>query len=76
MVNAYILIEMVAGHSRALVASLAEREAVKSVDRVTGPYDVVAVIEADDVNGVSDILDTEIHSLPGVVRTTTCVSFE
>ena len=76
MVRAYILIEMVAGHSRALVASLKGRASVAGVDRVTGPFDVVAVLEANDINAISDIVTSEIHSLEGVVRTTTCVCLE
>ena len=74
MVKAYVLIEMVAGHSRNLVSSLKERQVVKDLDRVTGPYDVIAILEAPDINKISKIVSTEIHSLDGVVRTTTCVS--
>ena len=74
MVRAYILIEMMAGHSRNLVNSLKGKKGVKSVSRVTGPYDVLAVLEASDINDISDIVNSEIHSLTGVVRTTTCVT--
>ncbi len=76
MIKAYILIEMMAGHSRDLVRVLVERNLVTDVDRVTGPYDVVAVIEAGDLNAISEIVASEIHTLPGVVRTNTCVSLE
>lgn len=76
MIKAYILIEMMAGHSRDLVRVLIERNLVTEVDRVTGPYDVVAVIEAGDLNEISEIVASEIHTLPGVVRTNTCVSLE
>ena len=76
MVRAYVLIEMVAGHSRNLVETLKKRQVVKDVDRVTGPYDVVAVLEAPDINKISDIVTDQIHSLAGVVRTTTCISLE
>jgi len=74
LVRAYILIEMMAGHSRNLVNSLKGKQGVKSVTRVTGPYDVLIVLEASDINDVSDIVNSEIHSLTGVVRTTTCVT--
>ena len=67
---------MVAGHSRDLVTSLEKSRAVQSVDRVAGPYDVIAVLEAADINQISDIVAGEIHSLQGVVRTTTCVRIE
>ena len=76
MVVAYVLIEMVAGHSRKLVNTLRERQVAKVVDRVTGPYDVIAVLEAPDVNGISEIVASEIHHLDGVMRTITCVSLE
>ena len=76
MVKAYVLIEMVAGHSRKLANTLKQRKVVKAVDRVTGPYDVVAILEAPSLNEISNIVGTEIHSLAGVVRTTTCVSFD
>jgi DNA-binding Lrp family transcriptional regulator len=74
MVKAFILIEMMAGHATNFVNSLKGRPSVTSVDRVTGPYDVIVVIESDDVDKVSDIVSDEIHSKPGVVRTLTSVS--
>ena len=76
MVIAYVLVEMLAGHSRNLVDALAERPAVRVVDRVTGPYDVIITLEAIDINGISNIVADEIHSRPGVVRTTTCISLD
>ena len=76
MVRAYILIEMVAGHSRKLAASLRGSDSVTDVDRVTGPYDVIAVLEGADINAVSDVVTNDIHSLEGVVRTTTCVCLD
>jgi len=74
VVRAYILIEMAAGHSRSLVNALLGKEGIQDVVRVTGPYDVIAVLEAKDVNEASDTVNREIHALEGVVRTTTCVS--
>lgn len=74
MVKAFIFIEMAAGHSSRLVSALKGRPGVKQVDRVTGPYDVIAVLEADDINGISSIVSSEIHTLEGVLRTITCAS--
>ncbi len=76
MVRAYILIEMVAGHSRKLATSLRGSESVTDVDRVTGPYDVIAVLEGADINAISDVVTNDIHPLDGVVRTTTCVCLD
>ena len=76
MVRAFVLISMATGHSRNLVISLQGRDGIEAVDRVTGPYDVIAVLGADDINAISQIVANQIHSLEGVVRTTTCVSME
>ena len=74
MVRTYVLVEMAAGHSRSLVEALEGMDGAKDVVRVTGPYDVIVVLEADGVDEISDIVSRRIHSMTGVVRTTTCVS--
>ena len=76
MVRAYVLIEMAAGHSMNLVNLLRGRSDVVDADRVTGPYDVIALLEAPDLAKINEVVTTEIHHLEGVVRTITCVSFE
>ena len=76
MVKAYVLIEMVAGHSKNLVDSLRGRQGLQTIDRVTGPYDIVVTVEAEDLNGISALVNGDIHVQPGVARTTTCVSLE
>jgi len=44
------------------------------VDVITGPYDVVAVIEARDIQSVGDVVTSRVHTIGGVVRTVTCVA--
>jgi len=41
-----------------------------------GPYDAVAVIEAEDVNAVGMILANGIQPVPGVLETLTCLAIE
>ncbi len=74
MVKAYVLIEMVAGYSTQFVEAMASRPGVTLTDRVTGPYDVLVVVQAEDLNSVSRLVQEEIHTQQGVVRTTTCVA--
>jgi DNA-binding Lrp family transcriptional regulator len=74
MVKAYVLIEMAAGHSGNLVRSLKDQPSVSSISRVTGPYDVIAIIEDEDLNKVHDFVMTIIHKKDGVLRTTTSVA--
>ena len=73
MVRAFVLIEMAAGHSRELVNLLKGRNGIRSVARVTGPYDVIAEIEAGDIDALSELVTGEIHPQAGVMRTITCV---
>ncbi len=74
MVRAYVLIEMVAGQSRSLVEAVSGKSGIKDVARVTGPYDVIVVMEGSDIDQISNFVTDSIHALKGVVRTTTCVS--
>jgi uncharacterized protein with GYD domain len=41
-----------------------------------GPYDAVAVIEAEDVNKMGTFLATAIQPIPGVTETLTCLAVE
>ena len=47
---------------------------VKSVDSVTGPYDIIVEIEEDTVNEIGTLVDEKIHFVPGVHRTVTCLA--
>ena len=76
MVRAYVLIEMVAGQSRSLVDAMTGTRGVRDAVRVTGPYDVVVVVEGRDLQQISRFVNDSIHTKRGVVRTTTCVSLE
>ena len=72
--KAYILIEVGVGKSRGVATTLRSLPGVKTVDAVTGPYDIIAVVEAPDLNAVGDLVTSRIHTISGIVRTVTCLS--
>lgn len=72
--RAYILIEASVGKTRDVVAALKVMEGVKSVDPVTGPYDVILTVEGRDLNAVGELVTGKIHPIPGVTRTVTCLA--
>ena len=72
--KAFVLIETTVGKTKDVVNTLNQIKGLKSVDTVTGPYDVIAVIEADDLNEVGDIITGKIHSIEGISRTVTCLA--
>ncbi len=74
MARAFILIETMVGKSREVSAALAKLAGVKSVDMVTGPYDVIAVIEAKNLTEVGELVTEKIHPIPGITRTVTCLA--
>ncbi|MCK5577083.1 MAG: Lrp/AsnC ligand binding domain-containing protein [Dehalococcoidales bacterium] len=74
LAKAFVLIETAVGKTKEVVANLKEIKGVSSVDTVTGPYDIIAVIEAENLNDIGDIITSEIHSIDGISRTVTCLA--
>ena len=72
--KAYILIETQVGKMKHVADELRKLEAVASLDPVTGPYDIIAVVVANDLNAVGDLVTGEIHIIEGIARTVTCLS--
>ena len=73
----YVLIESAVGRASEVakgMKGLAFADAtVVSVDVVTGPYDVIALIESDDLDKLGRAITDAIQQVDGVQRTTTCL---
>ena len=72
--KAYILIETSVGKSRDVASKLRSLRGVGTVDTVTGPYDIIAIVEAVDLNAVGDLVTSQVHTINGIVRTVTCLT--
>ena len=74
--KAFVLIETEVGKTKDVAVVLQNQKVkeIKSVDLVTGPYDIIAVVEHDDFNAVGALVTENIHPIPGVKRTVTCLS--
>ena len=72
--KAYILIETAVGKSREVTEQLLGLAGVDTVDPVTGPYDIIAVVSAPDLNAVGDLVTSQIHTVDGILRTVTCLT--
>ena len=72
--KAYILIETAVGKSRQVAGDLKRVSNVETVDAVTGPYDIIAVVAAPDLNAVGDLVTSRIHTIDGILRTVTCLT--
>lgn len=73
MATAYVLIE--AAPKRALQAcgKIAKVAGVKSAHLVTGPYDIIALVEGKDPGAIGKLVLSKIQAVPGVGKTITCV---
>ena len=72
--KAFVLIETAVGRSREVVTALGELKGVTSVDTVTGPYDVIAIIDGESLNDIGDLVTGKVHPTPGISRTVTCLA--
>lgn len=72
--RAFILIETSVGKTKDVVSALRGVKEVTSVDAVTGPYDIIAVVDAKDLSAVGDVVTGRVHIVPGIVRTVTCLA--
>ena len=72
--KAFILIETSVGNARRVAEMMKGIPEIEAVDVVTGPFDVIAVVTAEDMAAVADLVTGKIHSAGGVTRTTTCVA--
>ncbi len=74
--RAFVLIETAVGKSKEVALSLKKIEGIKSVDLVTGPYDVIVMLEGKDLTEVGDLVTRHIHPVGGIIRTVTCLTIQ
>jgi DNA-binding Lrp family transcriptional regulator len=72
-ISAYVFIECTAGAARDVMKEVNKIPGVKRANSTTGPYDVIALVEAPDINILGDFIVTKIQALTGVLRTQTNV---
>ena len=72
-ISAYVFIECKAGAARGVAKETMKIKGVKEANSTTGPYDVIALIEAPDMNILGHVIVTQLQGLPGVLRTQTNV---
>ncbi|MFQ6001210.1 MAG: Lrp/AsnC ligand binding domain-containing protein [Anaerolineae bacterium] len=71
--RAYVLIN-VERDPTAVAQDLSQIEGVKEADALFGPTDVIALVEAPDMEGLENLL-LQIYGVGGVVSTDTRIAF-
>jgi len=72
MVQAYILIQTEVGRAAEVARQIGEISGVTQAEGVTGPYDVVVRVSAEDVDELGKLVASQIQAVAGITRTLTC----
>ena len=72
MVQAFILIQTEVGKAAQVAESIRAVAGMSSAEDVTGPYDVIARVEANTVDELGKLVIAKIQDVPGITRTLTC----
>ncbi|OGO40548.1 MAG: hypothetical protein A2147_02660 [Chloroflexi bacterium RBG_16_57_8] len=66
--KAILLVEVALGKSAEVICSLKRLECVKSAERVTPPYDVIATVEVEP----SQAVERQLGMIDGITRVAVC----
>ena len=72
MLSAYVLIETQVGKVAHVAQALNDLDGVESAEDITGPYDVIARIQAPGLDQLGRLVVSRIQAVDGVTRTLTC----
>ena len=71
--QAFVLIDVMVGRTKEILKALVGVEGVKSAHAVTGPHDIIALVEGENLKSLSDMVLSQIRGVKGVIRTLTCM---
>lgn len=74
--KALVLIKVATGEVSLVVKDLHRLHNVREAYAAFGPFDVIAILEADNLNKLGRIVANEIQPIPGVQTTLTCLEVE
>ncbi len=74
MVKAFILITTDARSSADVARQVLALPGVTEAYEVMGPYDIVAIVEVDELARITEVVSHGIRQIAGVATTVTCVT--
>ena len=70
--KAYVLINLAAGVAEEVYSKLTKMAFVQRVDAVSGPYDMIALVDGPTFNDIGRFVIDKVQTIPGVQNTITC----
>jgi DNA-binding Lrp family transcriptional regulator len=71
-IKALVLVETTVDKVTEVTAALMKLDEVTSSDAVAGPYDVIAIVEANDFTVIGHVVTAKIQAISGISRTIVC----
>jgi DNA-binding Lrp family transcriptional regulator len=71
-VEAYVLVQTEVGAAADVSDEMGALEGVLFAEALTGPYDVIARVQTENVDALGKLVVSHIHLVGGVTRTLTC----
>jgi DNA-binding Lrp family transcriptional regulator len=71
-VHAYVLIQAEVGKAAGVAQQIGRIEGVVLSEDVTGPYDVIARVEAASIDELGRLVVSHVQLIEGITRTITC----
>jgi DNA-binding Lrp family transcriptional regulator len=72
MVQAYVLIQTEVGQTAKVAKGVGAVDGVGSAVSVTGPYDIIALVEAATIDDLGRMVVSHIQGIKRTTRTLTC----
>jgi DNA-binding Lrp family transcriptional regulator len=69
--DAYVFLQVVPGQVPGVLTALASKQGVRRAVAVVGGWDVLLHAEGPDLSTIAGVILSELHNVPGVVRTAT-----
>jgi DNA-binding Lrp family transcriptional regulator len=70
-VRAYVLVQTEVGKAAQVAVEVARIDGVVASDAVTGPYDVIVMMEAETMDDLGKLVVSRLQLIDGVTRTLT-----
>jgi len=71
--SAFILIEVAGDHTKSAYKTIQRIAGVKAAYPVSGNYDLIVQVEAENMETLSELLMSKIRAVDGVIKTNTCL---
>ncbi|MDX2347364.1 MAG: Lrp/AsnC ligand binding domain-containing protein [Nitrospirota bacterium] len=72
-ISAFVLIDTTGNHTKSAYKTLTRIQGVKAVFPVTGPYDLIAQVEAETIEELNDLVMVRIRGVDGITKTNTAI---